>query len=292
MNNRQRKAAKKLMKSKYGVVLLVLLVIAAAFTYFTENEKSTISPDASAEFHFIDVGQGDATLVLSDEVAVLVDCGTAGEADTVIDYVSQYTDKIDLFVFSHAHDDHMGGAAEVINSVEVSEVLMTEYASDSAFFSRALDAIEENSVTVTEAVAGKTYTVGDVTIDVFSPITDYNDANNNSIVMRLEVDGASVMFTGDAESRAEADVIAKYGYKLDSDILKSGHHGSSTSNSEAFLSAVSPEYAVISCGEGNSYGHPHRETLELFSEENIVYYRTDKDGDIVLVCRDGEIVAK
>lgn len=289
-NSETKKLVRGLMGTKYGPIILVLLIIlSAAIGYFYYNGGSSISADANVEYHFIDIGQGDASLILTDEAAVLVDCGTLDQSDIVIDYVSRYTDRIDLFVFSHAHDDHMGGAANVIRSIPVDEVLMTSYASDAVFFEKALDAIEEYDVKVTEALPGGTYTEGDVKIDVFAPVTDYEDHNSNSIIMRVEVDGSSVMYTGDAEHRTEKDALEKYSYDMKSDILKVGHHGSSTSTCEAFFDAVSPKYGVISCGEGNSYGHPHRETKAFFAERELEYYRTDLVGDVVFVVKNGEI---
>ncbi len=289
--NETRRLVSWLMGKKYGpIILVVLILLAAVAGYLYHNGYfGGISADANAEYHFIDIGQGDASLILTDEAAVLVDCGTLEQSHTVVDYVSRYTDKIDLFVFSHAHDDHMGGAANIINSIEVGEVLMTSYASDAVFFEKALDAIEDNNVKVTEALPGGTYTVGDVNIEVFSPAKDYEDHNANSIIMRVEVDGSSVMYTGDAEHRTEKDVLEEYGYSLRSDILKVGHHGSSTSTSEEFFEAVSPSYGVISCGADNSYGHPHREIKSFFEDRAFEYYRTDLAGDVVFVVENGEI---
>ena len=110
--------------------------------------------------------------------------------------------------------------------------------------------------------------------------------------MKATVDGASVMFTGDAETPVESDVLKSYAGKLSSNVLKVGHHGSTTSSSRAFVEAVDPDIAVISCGEGNSYGHPHREIVALYNDLEIPTYRTDKEGDIVLICRDGKIEKK
>lgn len=292
--NETRRLVSWLMGKKYGPIILVLLILlAAAAGYLYYNGYfGGISADAEVEYHFIDIGQGDASLILTDEAAVLVDCGTLDQSYIVLDYVKKYTDKIDLFVFSHAHDDHMGGAANIINSIEVDEVLMTSYASDAVFFEKALDAIEEHDVEVTEALPGSTYTEGDVEIKVFAPVKDYEDHNSNSIIMRVEVDGSSVMYTGDAEHRTEKDMLEDYPYGLKSDILKVGHHGSSTSTSEVFLDAVSPAYAVISCGEDNSYGHPHREIKALFKERGLEYYRTDLAGNVVFVVENGEITVE
>ena len=289
-NSETKKLVRGLMGTKYGPIILVLLIImsAAIGYYYYINGGSSISADAYAEYHFIDVGQGDASLILTDEAAVLVDCGTLDQSDIVIDYVSRYTDRIDLFVFSHAHDDHMGGAANVIRSIPVDEVLMTSYASDAVFFEKALDAIEEYDVQVTEALPGGTYTEGDVNIKVFAPVTDYEDHNSNSIIMRVEVDGSSVMYTGDAEHRTEKDALDEYPYGMKSDILKVGHHGSDTSTSVDFLNAVSPEYAVIEVGEDNSYGHPDEKILKRL--KNVKVYRTDIHGDITFEC-DGENIS-
>lgn len=309
LSRSQKNKIKRFVSTKQGkttvavlfVLVIVLVVLAAVFPSQTRmvferlgiTEKQTELPkDVNAQFHFIDVGQGDAALIITDEVHVLVDCGTYEQSGTVIEYVKQYTDKIDLFVFSHAHDDHMGGAASVIRAFDVAEVMMTEYDSDSAFYGRALDAIDECDVDVNIVTAGDTYKVGDVKIDVFSPSKDYNDQNNNSIVMKLEADGASVMFTGDAEGTAERDVLESYAGKLKCDILKAGHHGSSSSTTEEFLAAVDPDFAVVSCGKDNSYGHPHWEIREMFDDADFEWYRTDEDGTVVLVFEDGKIKKK
>lgn len=292
MNNRQKKAAKRLMKSKSGIVILVILIIISAVMYYMSSAKTEIDPDAAAEFHFIDVGQGDATMIITDESVVLIDCGPVASADVLVEYIKGYTDKIDCFVVSHAHEDHMGAMAAVINEFEIGEVIMTEYDSESAFYGRALDAMEDNDVYPTMAVVGDVHTVGDVKLEILSPSKDYDDHNSNSIILRAEVDGASAMFTGDAETVAEKDVVKNFGRKLTSNILKVGHHGSSTSTSEDFYRAVDPDIAVISCGKDNSYGHPHRETVEMFKEYSQEYYRTDELGTVVLVCKDGKIELK
>ena len=292
MTKGQKAAAKRLARSRFGILIIVLLLIVSVYVMYCESKKEVLDPNANAEFHFIDVGQGDAAMIVTDEVHILVDCGTEEFSDTVIEYVKNYTNTIDLFVLSHPHDDHMGGAAEIISSIKVEEVLMVYSDTDKMFFTKAIDAIEEREIPVTEAVAGESYTCGDVTLDVFSPAKDYEDANNNSIVMKATVDGASVMFTGDAETPVESDVLEAYGDKLSANVLKVGHHGSTTSSSKKFLEAVDPEIAVISVGEGNSYGHPKEVILNRLDEYGIPFYRTDKESHIVLVCKDGKIVKK
>ncbi len=289
MAKRKRYRKSKKQPTVLEIVSAVVVLIAALIFYLYGGGRELISPDADAEVHFIDVGQGDGTMILSDEVCVVVDCGTYGSADDFTEYIKSYTDKIDCLVLSHAHEDHMGGAAELIREVEVREVVMTSYASDAAFFSYALDAIEDTGAVVTEAVAGESHTVGDVTLEYLSPSRDYGDFNNNSIVMRLTVDGSSVLFTGDAEDEAESDILKRYGGSLSSHILKVGHHGSSSSTTEKFFLAVNPDYAVISCGKDNSYGHPHRETVALLEKYGTPTYRTDEAGDLVFTVKNGKI---
>ena len=268
-------------------VLLVLLTVTVVSHYLRWN--------ADVSFHFIDVGQGDAALILTDEAAIVIDAGPVSSGGELVSYIEKYTDKIDCLVISHPHEDHMGGAAELISSLDVAEVLMTVYDSDAAFYSRALDAMSEKNVKITIVSVGETYTVGDVKMTVLSPSKDYGDKNNNSIVLRAEVDGVSALFTGDAETIAEEDILDGYSWQLNSDILKVGHHGSYTSSSEKFLDAVSPEYAVISCGKDNSYGHPHQTTLNKLKARGVEYYRTDEDsknGAVIITVKDGELSVK
>lgn len=279
-------------KTKYGAIIVLLAALLSVLGAYLNGGREKISPDADAEFHFIDVGQGDASMIITDESVIVIDCGPTSSADILSEYIGKYTDKIDCLIFSHAHEDHMGGASRIIDDFIVDEIIMTGYASDSAFFSRALDSMVKKDVKVTEAEAGAEYTVGNVKLEIFSPVQDYGDMNNNSIVMRASVDSVSALFTGDAEDKAESDILESFGHKISSNILKTGHHGSSTSTSEKFLLDVLPDIAVISCGEGNSYGHPHKETTKKFDKYGITYYRTDIDGSIVISCENGELKYK
>lgn len=277
-----------------GALTLVLAAIVAAYAYFSDGSK--IATDASVEMHFIDVGQGDASMIITDEAVVVIDCGPVSSSDVLCEYIASYTEKIDCLVISHPHEDHMGGASALIERFEIGEIIMEgydEFEDDApVFYERAYDAMVEHELYPLLAVPGNTYVYGDITLEILAPCRDYGDKNNNSIVLKATSDGASAIFTGDAESTAEADILEKYAAQLNADVLKVGHHGSSTSSSEAFYRAVSPNIAVISCGKDNSYGHPHTEILELFEKNSQEYYRTDEAGSVVLVCRDGELCLK
>ena len=126
--------------------------------------------------------------------------------------------------------------------------------------------------------------MGEARCELLAPLSDsYNDINDASVVMRLSFGETDVLFTGDAEAESEEDMVAAYGAsQLSAEVLKSGHHGSRTSSSYAFLDHINPQYAVISCGEGNKYGHPHDETVEKYSSRNMEVYRTDIHGTVIM----------
>lgn len=277
------------------MTVAAVLLAALAFYLYSGGEER-VYPESDLELHFIDVGQGDAAMLITDEATVVIDCGPTSSADVLCEYIKERCDKIDCLVISHPHEDHMGGASVLIEEFEIGEIIMEgydEFENDApVFYERAYDAMVEHELYPVLAVPGEVHTYGDITLEILAPLEDNGDRNNNSIVLRAEVDGVSAIFTGDAETKAEEELLETFYESLDADVLKIGHHGSSTSTSEAFLTAVSPDVAVISCGDGNSYGHPHGETLQLLRKYSIDYYRTDENGSVVLVCRDGELCLK
>lgn len=240
-------------------------------------------PDGTLEVHYIDVGQGDAVLLLTDEGAVLVDSGTGESGEKVAAYVAARTNTIDYMFLSHPHEDHIGGASDVIETVEVKNIIMPDMAADSLTFDRLLDAVENSGASLTRARAGDTYSLDGIEIELLSPSAedDYGEANNMSIVMRADFGNTSFMFVGDAESEVERALLDR-GLVRKCNVLKVGHHGSQTSSTEAFIEALSPEIAVISCGR-NSYGHPHAETLSRLREHGADIFRTDRDGTVVII---------
>jgi len=240
--------------------------------------------DGKAYFHFIDVGQGDSTLITSDGGTVMIDTGSVSEGDTVCDYITRFTESVDYLILTHPHEDHMGCADQVLKNVDVKNVIMPNAASDSAYFTRFLDLAEKQEVNLIEAAPGETYQVGEMTLTVLAPLMEeYDNLNNYSIVVRVDVGETSALFTGDAEREVETELLNRYTTELDCDLFQAGHHGSSTSNTVDFIGAVAPSAAVISCGKDNSYGHPHRETLETFKKYGVEVFRTDREGTIIFV---------
>jgi len=266
----------------------------------TEDEEtptgSTEIVDGIIKIHFLDVGQGDSILITSDDGVILVDASLKNSSVTkgICEYIQKLGIKeIDYFVLTHPHADHIGGAPTVINTFDIKNVIMSDCVTTTKIFEETLDAIESKDVNVLEAVSGDEYSLGKLNFKILAPNSaSYSEINDYSVVFRLTYGEVSAMFTGDAEELSEEEILSKYSYQdLNSDLLKVGHHGSSSSSSVAFLKAVSPKYAVMSLGEDNSYGHPHDEIVERFEDMGITYYRTDIEGTIVFSC-DGKNFVK
>ena len=261
--------------------------------FFDTDSPQAEIPDGEIAVHFIDVGQGDTELIMtSDGKTVLIDSGTPESRTVLTGYLKdQGVKKIDYFVLTHPHADHIGGAAAVLDAFDVVNVIMTDAPTTTSTYKKVLQKIDEKDCGVIFAEAGKEYSLGEAKITILSPVSDYSDdLNNTSIVLRLTYGRTAFMFTGDAEKKAEQDMLTKFPASyFRADVLKLGHHGSSTSTSDGWFFAVSPEYAVISCGRNNDYGHPHREILSLLKKNGTTYFRTDTDGSIVM-SSDGESV--
>lgn len=241
---------------------------------------------------FLDVGQGDSIFIeLPDGKTMLIDASESDQADTIEAYIrARGHQKLDYLVATHPHADHIGGMRAIVEAFEIGEVWMPNADATTATYEKLLTAIDEKGLSIHTAKAGKVILETEsLRIDLLAPCKeDYSDLNDYSAVIKLTYGSTKFLFTGDAETLSEEEMIAS-GTDLSADVLKLGHHGSSTSSSEAFLKAVSPTYGIISCGEGNDYGHPHSETLESAAKHGITLYRTDLLGHIVFTS-DGSTV--
>lgn len=247
------------------------------------SDPLPIPEDGEVIYHFIDVGQGDAILITTPDGNMLIDTSVQSARDELDKYLAAagVTD-IKYLVLTHPDADHIGNADHIILNYNVENVVLTDHVSTSKTYERMLDAIEEKNVNTIIPNSGDVITLGALTNTVIAPNDDYGDPNEMSIVIKSVYGNTSVMLTGDAEVESEEDIVKKWSTTtLKSDILKVGHHGSTTSTTDAFLAAVDPEFAVISCGEGNTYGHPHDEIVEKLTKKGIRIYRTDTDGSII-----------
>lgn len=233
--------------------------------------------------HFIDVGQGLAILVQSGGENLLYDGGNRSHADEVVQYLkNQEVETIDYMISSHYDEDHLGGLVKCLDNFEVDHVLGSDYVHTSDLFNTFMNTATANAITVEYPAVGDTYEFGTGSFTVMAPSGISKNSNDNSVVIRLVNGDNSFMFMGDAEETSEQDMIST-GMNLDCDVLCLGHHGSASSTSWDLLEASTPSWAVVSCGKGNSYGHPTAETMGKLSDMDIPVFRTDDQGTVIAV---------
>lgn len=249
-----------------------------------------VALDGEIMVYFFDVGQSDSILIMAPEGNVLID---AGDNDCEED-LEKYLDDLGITTLScviatHPHEDHIGSMDMIFEEFDVANLIMPNAEVDTDTFTatgdytRMMEGAEKQGTTVTYAKSGSSFSLGELDFLFLAPnATDYNDLNDWSLVTKVTYGSTSMILTGDAESISEKEIIAKYsGSQLDCDILKSGHHGSSSSSCDEFLDAIDAEIAVISCGTGNKYGHPNQPVLDRYEERGMTVHRTDLEGTIV-----------
>jgi competence protein ComEC len=276
-----------------ALVLVILLVTAyLAFPHILQKDTAPASiASGSIEVHFINVGQGDSILIRTDSGNMLVDAGPGAAEESLSDYLERLgVTGFEYAVFTHPHEDHIGGADMILTDFTVSSVILPDCTYNSATYTRMTDAIDKSGAEVIVAQTGSEFTLGEMKATILAPNSqNYKNTNDYSIVLKIEFGQTSFLLTGDAETTSEAEMLITYGPDmLKCDLLKVGHHGSNTSTSPEFLAAVLPKYAVISCGRGNSYGHPHAVTLQKLMNAGVTVYRTDEPGgDGIVFVSDG-----
>ena len=289
---------KKFRKTIFPVIVLILLAVAV---YFFPGLKPILLPEPQTAFpevpepageltvHYIDVGQADCTLLECGGQTMLIDGGNVDDSSLVAAYLKeQGIEHLDYMVCTHPHEDHVGGLSGPLNTCTVGQVFapVTEY--DSVPFEYFLKYTAGQGLEVTVPEADSSFLLGEARVIVLGPRKTYEEPNDTSIVLRVDHGENSFLFTGDMETAAEEDLLAA-GCDLDVDVLKVGHHGSSTSSSYLFLREVMPEYGVISCGAENTYGHPHEEVSSRLYDAGVTVYRTDEQGTVVATSDGTEI---
>lgn len=300
----------KTLMTKFSVLMILVLLVGCAQNGLTnapiqsdpnQNTKQTaVSTDTKEtnhpiatqtpnkvqgelKVHYIDVGQGASQLIIGPTgKTILIDAGNNDKASVVVDYLKkQKVSKIDILIGTHPDADHVGGLDKVIDSFDVSKIYMPKVQSNTKTFEDVLLAIQRKGLKVSTAQAGLTLDwESDAGLKIIAPIGQHTETNDMSAVIHLTFGSTSFMFTGDAETKSEQEMIESK-VDLQSDVLLVGHHGSRSSTSQAFLDAVKPSYAVIQVGRGNNYGHPTSEVLKRLSDQGIKIYRNDEQGNIV-----------
>ena len=297
-------------KSSIVTLIMMCIICVLCAAYFIAQGLGVVFPwterpstggevtGGTLEVHMIDVGQGDCILIKAPAGNILIDSGD--KATAVETAISTYLEDegvkdFEYVIFTHSDADHIGAADYVMENYQVDNVILPlADKRTTKVYTEMMDAIEQNGANVLDATVGSTYSVGEVSFKVLAPIgAKYTDVNDYSVVVRMDFGESSFLMTGDAEKKSESEMVERYGTDvLDCDVLKAGHHGSGTSSSSAFLSKVTPAVVLISCGEGNKYGHPHDDALSRLREYAAQQiFRTDLLGDIVITT-DGAIIKK
>lgn len=249
------------------------------------NDAVKVATNGNLDVYYFDVGQADSILLANDDKYMLIDAGNNADGKNIVNYLKKLgVKKIDYLVATHAHEDHIGGMDDVINSFDIGAFYMPDVVTTTKTFEDLIIALEDNNVKVDTPNIGDIFLFGSCKFEVLHLDDDERDLNNTSIVLRGLYGNNSFLFMGDATSEVEKEILNS---NIDSDVLKVGHHGSRYSSSVNFLKKVTPKYSIISVGEDNSYNHPHSVTFTKLEEVLSSVYRTDIDGTI-FVTSDGK----
>ncbi len=296
MSARKRKSSKKFI---YFIIILIVAICSAfGIGGFGKDEAPSDDTSVVAEaeslfkVHYIDVGQGDSTLVECDGKTLLIDAAENGHEADVINYLhSNNIDKLDYIIVTHQHSDHIGGIPEVLDEFKADNIIMPRLTEKqtptNSTYKAFLEALQKSDSKIIASKVGASYNLGSAVFEILGPVSnDADDINSMSVVTKITYGENSFIITGDAESDEEKEIL-ETGANLECDVYKAGHHGSKTSSCKAFLEAMTPEMCIISCGADNDYGHPHKEALKRIQKHTSEIYRTDICGSIVLES-DGE----
>ncbi|MGN0537343.1 MAG: ComEC/Rec2 family competence protein [Acutalibacteraceae bacterium] len=256
------------------------------------SNSGTTTEKTNFVSHYIDVGQGDSEfLELPNGQTMLIDASTKDQSDTIIEYIeSKGYSSIDYVVATHPHTDHIGGMAAVIEHFDIGAIYMPNAETSTKTFENLLETIVDKGLKIKTAKAGvSVLDTDDLDIDILAPVQDsYKNLNNYSAVIKVTYKDTTFLYMGDAETDVEEEITAD----VSADVIKVGHHGSDTSSSQNFVERVSPKYAIMEVGAGNSYGHPKSEIVERWENKGATVYRTDLNGNIIITSDGKNITVK
>lgn len=299
-----KRRSKKKIKSAVTLIIVIILAIISYFTepwkYIDEGKKEighqTEVDVNDLQVHYIDVGQADSILIRvpteDGTENMLIDAGTSSgySEEVILNYLNDLgISTLTYMVITHPHEDHAQAAAEVVENFDIENIILPECESDKLYWIDFLEAMDEKSLSYIPGEIGDTYSIGDASFTILGPVDASavkSDTNNYSVVIRLDYGETSFVFTGDAEQKSEKAMLAALSAsEFKCDVLKVGHHGSTTSTCAEFLAATDPSLAIISCGKDNDYGHPNADVVERLEGADVSILRTDLEGTII-ICSD------
>lgn len=306
--NSKKAQIRRLKKGVVTAVTIIVVLVSAAITLAEQWQLSFIPtwdeifvslglredytiPDSQLRIRVMDVGNADCILLQNGDKFALIDAGENDDGDDIVEYLQQIgVERLNLVIATHPDADHIGGMDEVVENFPIDTFLMRYmpegYAPTTKTYENLLTALVEKNVTPVEPQYGDQLAFGDADIHILSGLSEHTETNEQSIVCKIRFGKNSFLMMGDAGKEVEEELL-NAGADLHADVLKVGHHGSRHSSTLEFLQEVSPSCALITCGLGNSYGHPHEETVDSLNAVNAKIYRCDVNGAIVLLS-DGE----
>ncbi|PMC82617.1 ComEC/Rec2 family competence protein [Anaerococcus hydrogenalis] len=273
------------MRAKIKNILIIFLSLIFIFLLINTKEDKGHKNLQELEINYIDVGQGNAVLIKSNDKTLLIDGGNRSNSSYYYNFIkNKNVKKIDYMIASHYDEDHIAGLISILENYEVSNVLCPNYKKDTKIYKSFKKSLKKSNANIVYPKKGDEFNISDANIQILWP-NEYKKGvdNDNSIVVKLRYGNMSFLFPADASTNVEDQLIYS-GFNLKSDVLMLGHHGSKYSTSKQFLKEVDPKLAVISVGKNNRYGHPSSRVLKILNDKNIKILRTDKDGDISIKC--------
>lgn len=281
------------MKKKYKKVLsaIIAILIILFYNYYTKDiEPSNANKETTPvintvtsdlQIYYFDVGQADSILILNNDTSMLIDAGNNADGPLLVDYIKNKLkiNKIDIVVGTHPHEDHIGGIDDIINNFDIGDVYLPEVITTTKTFEDMITAIENKDLAISVPEIGEKFKLGEADFEIIYTGTDDKDLNATSIIINMLYGEKSYLFTGDTTEEVEATILNK---NIDIDVLKVAHHGSRYSSSYEFLNIATPDYAIVSVGEENSYEHPHIEAINRIKKHTNNIYMTKDVGTIHL----------
>lgn len=277
--------------SIFFLIIILFLSLPGCISSSFNNKKIN---DNLLKIHYIDVGQGDSILISINGTNMLIDSGPHGKEEYLINYLKkQKIKKLHHIIATHPHEDHIGSMAGIIKNFNTENFYAPKVMANEKCFTDMVNELKKKHLKIQVAKVGKKIKIHpNIICEIIAPnSSNYQNINNHSVVIKLTYGNTKFIFTGDAENISENEMLSSNN-NLKCDVLKLGHHGSNTSTTDSFLEKTSPKIAIISCGKKNLFRHPNKKIIDKLKNKNIKVYRTDIDGDIVLISNGNLIVKK